>query len=51
NGRENKKSTGIGLYLCKRIMDQLCHKIRIDSTPGEGTVVTLDLNKQQIFLE
>lgn len=51
NGRENKKSTGIGLYLCKRIMDQLGHKIRIDSTPGEGTVVTLDLNKQQIFLE
>ena len=27
NGRSDKKSTGIGLYLCKSVMDKLRHKI------------------------
>lgn len=27
NGRTDKKSTGIGLYLCKQIMDKLGHRI------------------------
>ena len=31
NGRADKKSTGIGLYLCKKIMDKMGHKIWIDS--------------------
>ena len=29
NGRTDKKSTGIGLYLCKSVMDKLRHHIRI----------------------
>jgi len=27
NGRRDKKSTGIGLYLCQRILTQLSHTI------------------------
>ena len=33
NGRANKKSTGIGLYLCKSIIDRLHHTIWIESKP------------------
>ena len=36
NGREDKKSTGIGLYLCRRVMDRLNHGISIVSRPGAG---------------
>lgn len=43
NGREDKKSTGIGLYLCRRIAGKLGHTISIDSAPGRGTRVRLGL--------
>ena len=39
NGRMDKKATGIGLYLCKRICDQLGVGITVDSTVGAGTMV------------
>lgn len=41
NGRENKKSTGIGLYLCKNIMDKLQWNIKADSEVGTGTKIYL----------
>lgn len=41
NGRTDKKSTGIGLYLCKRILTKLGHEISVESTLGEGTKVTV----------
>jgi len=41
NGRLDKKSTGIGLYLCKRILDKLSHSITIESEPGKGTKVKI----------
>ena len=41
NGRENKKSTGIGLYLCKNIMDKLQWNITADSEVGRGTKIYL----------
>lgn len=41
NGRMDKKSTGIGLYLCKRILGKLSHKIKVDSEVGKGTVVMI----------
>ena len=41
NGRENKKSTGIGLYLCKNIMDKLQWNITADSEAGTGTKIYL----------
>ena len=47
NGRADKKSTGIGLYLCKKIMDRLGHKIWIESEVGKGTRVCLDLAREE----
>lgn len=41
NGRKNKKSTGIGLYLCKNIMDKLQWNITVDSEVGSGTKIYL----------
>lgn len=41
NGRRDKKSTGIGLYLCKRILNRLSHTISIESVPGRGTRVKI----------
>ena len=51
NGREDKKSTGIGLYLCKRIVGKLGHSISVDSTPGRGTQVTLGLETTRSIWE
>lgn len=42
NGRLDRKSTGIGLYLCKKILNKLNHKIEISS--NIGTLVTIDFN-------
>lgn len=41
NGRMDKKSTGIGLYLCKQIADRLSHTIKVESEVGKGTKVIL----------
>ena len=51
NGRVDKRATGIGLYLCRRIMTRLGHGIRITSRPGEGTTVRLDLATQPLEIE
>lgn len=51
NGRIDKRSTGIGLYLCKKVMDKLHHYLRIDSEDGKGTKVVLDLRRTQLDLE
>lgn len=45
NGRMEKKSTGIGLYLCRRICGQLGIQLMVESREGEGTRVILDWNK------
>lgn len=42
NGRLlNKKSTGIGLFLCRKLCNKLGIAIELDSTPNEGTEVRL----------
>ena len=42
NGRiSSKKSTGIGLYLCKKLCDKLGIGIEIESNQNEGTKVRL----------
>ena len=51
NGRENRKSTGIGLYLCREVMDRLNHDSSISSRPGQGTLVRLDLSRKRSFVE
>lgn len=47
NGRKDKKSTGIGLYLCKMICDKLGHKITVESEEGNGTRVCLGIVQKQ----
>ena len=51
NGREDKRASGIGLYLCKRICDNLGHKISAESTPGVGTKIRIDLNRRTVGIE
>lgn len=41
NGRQFPKSTGIGLYLCKKMCGKMNMRISIDSVQGTGTTVTL----------
>lgn len=49
NGRLGDKSTGIGLYLCKQIMDRLGLSIRVESKRGEGTRVFLGTTQEEIL--
>lgn len=51
NGREDKKSTGIGLYLCKSIMDRLNHGLAIESEPEKGTKVYLYFERERLDIE
>ena len=51
NGRRDKKSTGIGLYLCKTVMDRLRHPLWIESEPDKGTKVYLDLERPELQME
>lgn len=37
------RSSGLGLYLCKRAMDALGHPMRCLSAPGKGTRMEIDL--------
>ena len=51
NGREDKKSTGIGLYLCERILSRLSHTISIFSEVDRGTTVKIGLGTLETFIE
>jgi len=41
NGRLFGETTGIGLYLVKKICDELGHPVTIESTEAQGTTVTI----------
>lgn len=47
NGRLDKKSTGIGLYLCRKIFAHLGVSVRVESQEGKGTRVELLLPCQE----
>ncbi len=50
NGRLDKKASGMGLYLCKKICAKLGHKITAES--GEsGTTIKIDLFTEKIGIE
>lgn len=51
NGRLDRRSSGIGLYLCQRICRNLRHEIRIGSVPGVGTTVYLTLGRGDFLPE
>lgn len=46
NGRVDKRATGLGLYLTRKILDRLGHRIRISSDGSTGTSVYLDFTQQ-----
>ncbi len=50
NGRiTGKKSTGIGLYLCKKLCDKLCIGLELNSKKDEGTEVKLIFPKNSFI--
>ncbi|MBR3508182.1 MAG: sensor histidine kinase [Lachnospiraceae bacterium] len=50
-GREDKRASGIGLFLCKKICDNLGVKIWAESKIGEGTTMFLDLSQKKMTHE
>lgn len=51
NGRSDKKASGLGLYLCKSICDNLGYSITVNSSLESGTVIRIDLNKKELKVE
>ena len=51
HGRDDKRATGIGLYLCRRILTRLGHTITIESEPGVGTTVRIGLDREPFTVE
>ena len=41
NGRNNADSSGIGLYIVKRVREYLGHKVEVESEIGKGTKMTI----------
>lgn len=50
NGRIDKKASGLGLYLCKRICRNLGAEISADSVPGQGTTMYIRLQQYDLNL-
>lgn len=51
NGRMNRQSTGIGLYLCQKICKTLSHQIQISSKVKAGTKVKIDMTIIDLVIE
>lgn len=51
NGRRDKKASGIGLYLCKRICHNLGHTISAESSTGVGTTIRIGLSQRKLEIE
>ena len=50
-GRADTRASGIGLSLCKQVCDNLGHGISVESVPGEGTAVRIDLSTRKMNIE
>lgn len=49
NGRNTTKSTGMGLYIAKKLCMKLGHKIEINSFEGEGTTLIITFNLDNFY--
>lgn len=48
NGRSEKRSSGLGLYLCAEICRRLGIGLSAESVPGEGTTIRMDLSQNPL---
>ena len=51
NGRAGRKSTGLGMYLSCCAAEKLGHRIAVQSAPGRGTTVSVDLRSADLGVE
>lgn len=51
NGRTDKKASGIGLYLCRRICTNLGHRISAESESDKGTLIRISLEQERLNVE
>ena len=51
NGRLDRRASGLGLYLCRRICANLGHSIAAESEPGRGTTIRIGLARPVAVLE
>ena len=51
NGRTDKTASGIGLYLCRRVCNNLGHTITANSTVDVGTAIDIDLTQTKLEME
>jgi len=49
NGRDKIKSTGMGLYIIKKLCDKLGHNIYIESVEKEYTKVIIEFGKNEMY--
>ena len=51
NGRTDRKASGIGLYLCRRVCNNLGHTITASSIADVGTTIDIDLTQTKLETE
>ncbi len=51
NGRQDKRASGLGLYLCRCVCDRLGARITAESTLGRGTCVRIALEQYPLRAE
>lgn len=49
NGRKGSVSTGMGLYICKKLCDKLGHKLDIESVRGEYTRLSVTFGNNSFY--
>ncbi len=47
NGRQDKKASGIGLYLCNQILLKLGCRLILESRPGQGTTASIRFETEE----
>lgn len=48
NGRDDLRASGLGLYLCRRVCNNLGHGISAVSVPDRGTEIRIDLSSYNL---
>ncbi|MBP2620873.1 sensor histidine kinase [Streptococcus panodentis] len=51
NGRLTHQSSGLGLYLSKKIADALGHQLTLESQVGRGTTVKISFSEKKLVFE